>query len=120
MDVTPFHLMSLEISGERWSLYLSSLDSTDSRDVFEHENRHPGAYGWEGVALYFLEEVVDDEIANRIELDCENDALVARSAGREALLTLAELMVPLVHDRAALASILRKAPLDGWSSTFLG
>jgi hypothetical protein len=71
------------------------------------------------VALYFLEEVLDPELANRISLDCENDAFVARSTDAEPLRCLAAHMGPLAHDHDALASVLTRAPLDSWTEQFL-
>src|SRR5262245_28196360 len=119
MELAPFHLLEPEKEDGTWSLYLRSIDSFDSRSVFEKANRHAGGYGWEGVALYFLEEVLDDSTADQIHLDCENDAFVASSYDSSALLRLAALMVPLARDGEALAQILRHAPVDGWTQQFL-
>jgi len=119
MDVRPFHLLEPEENGGMWLLLLTSTSATASRRVFETANRHAGGYGWEGVALYFLEEVIDDTMADEIELNCENDSFVACSRNPIPLYRLAELMTPLVHDNNALREVLGRAPIDGWTQQFL-
>lgn len=119
MDLSPFEMLEPAEEGGSWSLYLSSMDASDSRSVFEKANRHAGGYGWEGVALYLLEQVLGDEVADQIRLDCENDTFVARSADATALRKLGSLMAPLARDRRALAKVLRRAPVDSWSEQFL-
>ena len=119
MELAPFHLLEPEDQGGSWSLFLTATDSFNSRSVFEDANRHSGGYGWEGVALYFLEEVLDESTASQILLDCENDTFVANSRDSHALHRLAALMVPLARDGHALAQILRIAPIDGWTRQFL-
>jgi hypothetical protein len=119
VDLTPFSLLEPDEPGGAWQLVLTAIDSLDSRSVFEEANRHAGGYGWEGVALYFLEQVLESEAADCISLDCENDTFVARSTDPTALRRLAELVAPLAKDRKALAAILRRAPLDGWTQLLL-
>ena len=107
-DLKPFRLLEPEVDGGQWTLYLRSADSLDLHQVFQKANHRAGGYGWEAVASYLLEEHLEEAVARRIGLDCENDTFVARSADKNALRQLAELMVPLARDSALLAQLLQR------------
>lgn len=107
MDISPFTILDLDGS---YSLVLSA-GSGYMEDIFkerESEGLLPNGYGWEALAMAFIETDCP-EYEEKIDFDSESGMFCAYSSDRETLDSFVQAFKSACGDKAKISAVLAKA-----------
>ena len=110
--LAPLFFLEPHAPHTHWTLCLSDGDSPI--ELFEDEGHSGNGYSWDSVARIAIAQRHLD--ADAIRFGSEGGTFVAQSDSLDTLVALAEALLALLRDEAALRAAIRAVPADDWDA----